>query len=143
MPETTLEAFAALAVFADPTGDDDAPVPKSLLRTCAVAAGGRSVSVTVDTVGNTKGETQLATLYLESIGRYSKRFDVVEAIARQTGRKTVKGKPLKTLPAQMRHAYVGFSRPTRFLCLAVNSERLNADDRKILIDTGWRVDDMG
>ncbi|WP_414604415.1 UvrD-helicase domain-containing protein [Stenotrophomonas sp. AR029] len=143
MPGTTLEDFTVLPVFADPKGDDDASVSKSLLRTCTVEASGRSVNVTVDTVGNTKGETQLATLYLESIGRYSKRFDVVEAIARQTGRKTVKGKPLKTLPSQMRHAYVGFSRPTRFLCLAVNSERLNAEDRKTLIDNGWRVENLG
>ncbi|KLD77070.1 AAA family ATPase [Xanthomonas hyacinthi] len=143
MSGITLEAFAVLPVFADPTGDDEAPVSKSQLRTGAVEANGRFVNVTVDTVGNTKGETQLATLYLESIGRYSKRFDVVEAIARQTGRKTVKGKPLKTLPAQMRYAYVGFSRPTRFLCLAINSERLNTEDQKILIGNGWRVESLG
>lgn len=118
-------------------------VSKSLLRISAVEVSGRSVNVSIDTVGNTKGETQLATLYLESIGRYSKRSDVVEAIARQTGRKTVKGKPLKTLPAQMRYAYVGFSRPTRFLCLAINSERFHAEDRKILVDKGWRVESLG
>jgi len=143
LPErVTSKAFAALPVFANPDGDDGEPARTARPRVCTVTRDGRTLHVTVDTVSNTKGETQLATLYLESVGRYSKRFDVVEAIARQTGRKTDNGKPLKSLPAQMRHAYVGFSRPTRFLCLAVNGQRLNAADRKILIETGWRVEDM-
>jgi len=139
MPGIGADDFAALSVFKDPCVDNDPAAPKALTRDCRVVVGHRAVTVTVDTVGMTKGETHLATLYLESVGAKSRRFDVVEALARQTGRKTDKGKPLKTLPAQMRHAYVGFSRPTRFLCLAINGERLDPSDLGRLIDSGWRV----
>ena len=139
LPGTTHNQFAGLDVFACAAGGSDALAPKASLRTTSVSVDNRTVNITVDTVSNTKGETHLATLYLESFGRYSKRFDVVEAIARLTGRKTSKGKPPGTLPTQLRYNYVGFSRPTRFLCLALNSERLDDSDLGILIDAGWRV----
>ncbi|RDI97320.1 hypothetical protein DVT68_16275 [Dyella solisilvae] len=139
LPGTTIKQFAGFDVFAHPAGGDDAPAENALLRTCTVSVGDRTVNITVDTVSNTKGETHLATLYLESFGRYSKRFDVVEALACLTGRKTSKGKQPGTLPAQLRYNYVGFSRPTRFLCLAINSERLDESDLGKLIDAGWRV----
>lgn len=139
LPGTKRKAFTDLEVFANPAGNDDAPAPKALQRICPVSVNNRTVTVTIDTVGMTKGETHLATLYLESVGHPSGRFDVVEALACMTGRKTSKGKPPESLPAQMRYAYVGFSRPTRFLCLAVNGDRLNEDDLGKLIDAGWRV----
>ena len=138
LPGTRRKEFSDLQIFANPMGKD-APTPKALLRICPVSVGNRSVMVTVDTVGMTKGETHLATLYLESVGHPSGRFDVVEALACMTGRKTSKGKPPESLPAQMRYAYVGLSRPTRFLCLAINSGRLNDGDLGKLIDAGWRI----
>jgi hypothetical protein len=143
MPGITHKKFAGLTVFADPAGDGNATAKKTVSQSCLVSNGDRSVTVRVDTVGMTKGETHLATLYLESIGYKSGRFDVIEAIARMAGRDTTKGKPLVSLPAQLRYAYVGFSRPTRFLCLAANGERLDAGDIKALISSGWRVERIG
>jgi hypothetical protein len=137
---TKRENFADLEVFANPANNDvGTPAQKALECICPVSVGDRHVKVTIDTVGMTKGETHLATLYLESIGHPSGRFDVVEALASMTGRKTSKGKPPESLAAQMRYTYVGFSRPTRFLCLAVNSERLDEGDLGKLIDAGWRI----
>jgi len=136
MPNVTVNAFAALPVFADPGGDDGQSAPKALVRTCPVTVNDRTVNVTVDTVGMTKGETHLATLYLESVGHPSGRFDVAEALAKMTGRKT---KPPKSLAAQMRYVYVGLSRPTRFLCLAIHGDRLNGDDLEALVNAGWCI----
>jgi len=137
----SLEEFSRLEVFSD-TDDQEVPPPTPQSSTCRVELGGRTVVVSVDTVAMTKGETHLATLYLESFGGQSKRFDLVEAIGLITGRFTAKRKVPPSVKPQLRNVYVGLSRATQFLCLAVNSERLAGDDSVALKAAGWRVVDV-
>jgi hypothetical protein len=137
LPGTSLADFAKLDVFADQNGPDGQS-PRALSRACAVSVNGRDVSVTVDTVGMTKGETHLATLFLESFGR-STRFDVPEALGLITGRLGATRKLPKTVPPQLRYVYVGLSRPTRLLCVAVNKSRLLAEDAVSLRQAGWQI----
>lgn len=131
----SLETFAKLTVF-------ELPVERSASFAaggqCRVRVGEREVIVDVDTVAMTKGETHLATLYLESYG-LSRRFDVPDVAHLLAGLPAPKGKLPSTVPVQRRHVYVGISRPTDFLCLAVNSARITLQDIAVLETAGWDV----
>ncbi len=134
----SLDEFSRLDVFSAPDNEEDsAPISESC--TCRVAHGGRTVVVSIDTVAMTKGETHLATLYLESFGWPSGRFDLVEAIGLITGSFDAKRKAPPSVKPQLRSVYVGLSRPAQFLCLAINSERLANEDSVALRAEGWRV----
>lgn len=138
LSDASQEEFAHLDVFSD-LGDVEIPPPARESSTCRVEHDGRTVVVSVDTVAMTKGETHLATLYLESFGWPSRRFDVVEALGLITGRFTAKRKVPPSVKSQLRNVYVGLSRPTQFLCLAVNRERLDEEDSIALGEAGWRL----
>jgi len=135
-PGMTRSRFAALEFFASPAEEADAEARHGGL--CHVTVGERSVTVDIDTVAMTKGETHLATLYLESYG-LSRRFDIPDVVPLLAGRPRAKGKLPATVPLQRRHVYVGLSRPTDFLCVAVNRERLDGDGETALRDAGWDV----
>ena len=135
------DEFSRLNVFSDPDeGEDSPPALESCI--CRVELGGRVVEVSVDTVAMTKGETHLATLYLESFGWRSKRFDMVEALGLISGRFAATRKVPPSVKPQLRNVYVGLSRPTQLICLAVNRERLAEEDSIALSAAGWRVDDV-
>jgi hypothetical protein len=133
----TADAFAALPVFARPA-QEGLLAGAAQSAGCVVTVDGRAVTVGVDTVAMTKGETHLATLYLESFGK-SARFDLTLALELITGRTSISAKTKDTVKAQLRNAYVGLSRPTRLLCLAINSDRLQSEDAALLIAAGWNV----
>lgn len=141
LSEMSQEEFSRLNVFSNP-GDKEGSPPTLEPSICRVELDGRSVAISVDTVAMTKGETHLATLYLESFGAYSKRFDVVEAIGLISGRFTAARKVPPSVKPQLRNVYVGLSRPTQFLCLAMNRERLPKDDLVALSSAGWRIEDV-
>jgi hypothetical protein len=86
-----------------------------------------------------KGETHLATLVLESYGWPGKRFDVEEALPIIAGLSVRDPKLKESHLAQYRNLYVGMSRPTSFLCLAANAERVSDECKAALIGLGWVV----
>ena len=79
------------------------------------------VTVEIATVHSVKGETHTATLYLETY-RYS--YDI-ESISEYMFKKKKPNKQVSSKPKQMNVTYVGFSRPTDLLCIAMrNSEKI-------------------
>jgi DNA helicase II / ATP-dependent DNA helicase PcrA len=87
-----------------------------------------------------KGETHLATLVLESLGHPSRRFDLAEALPVLAGLKVRDPKMSESILGQFRNLYVGMSRPTSFLCLAVNRARVSDDCVAALQAKGWVCD---
>lgn len=94
---------------------------------CQVRRDDRLVEIEIGTVASMKGETHLATLVLESLGHPSRRFDLAEALPVLAGLKVRDPKISESVLSQFRNLYVGMSRPTSFLCLAVNQARVSTD----------------
>lgn len=135
--EMTLAQFQALPVFAPPEKEPELEVGQ---QRCRVTKDGRSVEVEVGTVASMKGETHLATLVLESLGHPSRRFDLQEALPVLAGLNVRDPKMKESVLSQFRSLYVGMSRPTSFLCLAVNQARVSADCMTELQQQGWVVE---
>lgn len=89
-----------------------------------------------------KGETHLATLALESYGWPGRRFDLKEALPVVAGLAVRDPKMKESHLSQFRNLYVGMSRPTSFLCVAVNENRVTDDCKKALVAQGWVVEPL-
>ncbi|HCF2284636.1 UvrD-helicase domain-containing protein [Pseudomonas aeruginosa] len=134
--DVTMDSFTALPIFAEPFVPPASAEQRTL---CTVEHQGRRLGIQVGSLASMKGETHLATLVLESLGHPSRRFDVQEAlpvIARLSERS---GKLSEGLLSQFRNLYVGTSRPTSFLCLAVNAERVAEECKAALLAQGWDI----
>ena len=107
---------------------------------CQVKREDRLVEIEIGTVASMKGETHLATLVLESLGHPSRRFDLAEALPVLAGLKVRDPKISESVLSQFRNLYVSMSRPTSFLCLAVNQARVSADCIAALQRKGWQVE---
>ncbi|WP_431286760.1 hypothetical protein [Roseateles chitinivorans] len=130
----TAAKFQALPVFAAPENELHQELGQ---RLCHVEHQGRAVAVQVGTIASMKGETHLATLVLESIAPRGNRFDLAQALPVLAGLKVRDPKMSDTGLSQFRNLYVGMSRPTSFLCLAINRERVTADCIDALQNKGW------
>jgi hypothetical protein len=130
------EAFASLDVFSLPEVDAS---KATKIDECVVENGGRTVRIGIGTTASMKGETHLASLVLESHGGQSKRFDLAEALPMMCGVKSMDNSSSKTLKAQYRNLYVAMSRPSHFLCVAMNRERAKDEHVSLLISKGWEV----
>lgn len=95
------------------------------------------IEVKVDTVHGVKGETHKATLYLETY--YNKSHDLRKLLPFIKGQYDKKIANQKTGKEALKVAYVGMSRPTHLLCLAMNSEGLLQSDIDELNNNGWEV----
>lgn len=135
----TVAKFQTLPVFAPP---EKQPEQEASQRLCQVMREGRCVEVEIGTVASMKGETHLATLVLESLGHPSRRFDLAEALPVLAGLKVRDPKMKESILSQFRNLYVGMSRPTSFLCLAINQERVTADCVAALQHQGWVVEPL-
>ncbi len=131
--------FHALSVFEAP---EEQPQQDANQRACQVERDDRRVVVEIGTVASMKGETHLATLVLESLGHPSRRFDMAEALPILAGLKARDPKMSESILSQFRNLYVGMSRPTSFLCLAVNQSRVSADCIAALQGKGWVVETL-
>jgi DNA helicase II / ATP-dependent DNA helicase PcrA len=129
--------FQAMSVFEAP---EKQPEQEANQRVCRVTRDNRVVEVELGTVASMKGETHLATLVLESLGHPSRRFDLAEALPVLARLKLRDPKMSESVLAQFRSLYVGMSRPTSFLCLAVNRTRVSDDCVAALKELGWVVD---
>ncbi|MBS4211608.1 UvrD-helicase domain-containing protein [Neobacillus rhizophilus] len=91
------------------------------------------VKINLDTVYNVKGETHTATLYLETFYKKYDLFHLVEYLKQNHTK--LKGKE-KTNALCV--AYVGLTRPTHFLCLAMRQETLDGNEEE-LKKVGWNI----
>jgi DNA helicase II / ATP-dependent DNA helicase PcrA len=95
------------------------------------------IQVKVDTVHGVKGETHKATLYLETY--YKGIHDLRKILPSLKGEYNKKIANQKTGKEALKVAYVGMSRPTHLLCLAMNSEELSPSDIDDLNNNGWEI----
>jgi DNA helicase-2/ATP-dependent DNA helicase PcrA len=137
--ELTLDKFVKLPVFEEP---DDTPEAAVNQRFCQVSQGGRQVNIQIGTVASMKGETHLATLVLESFGWPARRFDLKEALPLVAGLAVRDPKMTENQLALFRNLYVGMSRPTSFLCVAVNEHRVSDACKNALVAQGWVVEHL-
>lgn len=137
--ELSLPDFAKLPVFEESC---DAPEVELHQRICRVEHCGRRVDIQVGSVASMKGETHLATLVLESFGWPSRRFDLKLAMPVISGLEVRDPGMSEHQLAQFRNLYVGMSRPTSFLCLAANENRVSDDCRVALGAQGWLVEHL-
>ena len=137
--DMTLEKFAKLQVFEE---SEDAPEVEVNRRVCQISQGDRQVNVQIGTVASMKGETHLATLVLEAFGWPARRFDLKEAMPVVAGLAVRDPKMTESQLALFRNLYVGMSRPTSFLCVAVNDTRVTDDCKNALMEKGWVVEHL-
>lgn len=138
LPEgMTVAKFQELSVFEVP---EQVPEQEVNQRLCQVKRDERFVEVEIGTVASMKGETHLATLVLESLGHPSRRFDLEEALPVLAGLSVRDPKMKESVLSQFRNLYVAMSRPTSFLCLAVNQKRVTAECLAALQEQGWNID---
>jgi len=91
------------------------------------------IVVSLDTVHNVKGETHTATLYLET---YYKQYDLMRISEYLKKQYTIpKG---KELTAALSIAYVGLTRPTHLLCLAMRQETMEGNEEDFK-KAGWQI----
>lgn len=134
----TPETFASLNVFAKPDGE--VPLADAEARECVVERDGRKVCVGVGTVASMKGETHLASLILESHGGQSKRFDLGCALPILCGAEQMNPKASSLLKGQYRNLYVAMSRPSHYMCVAMNVARAKPEHISLLEMRGWSIE---
>jgi DNA helicase II / ATP-dependent DNA helicase PcrA len=84
------------------------------------------IKIEVTTIHAVKGQTHTATLYLETF--YQKKYETNRLLEQFRGSKF---DSIKTYDKQTtKMAYVGLSRPTHLLCMAIHKDRFNEVDFK-------------
>jgi DNA helicase-2/ATP-dependent DNA helicase PcrA len=95
------------------------------------------IPIKVSTIHGVKGETHKATLYLET-KYYS--FDLEEIINHLTGNKMKGGKELGEQRQKM--VYVGMSRASHLLCIALRNSAVDNTKLKKLYDMGFKIENI-
>lgn len=104
------------------------------------SSNGQEVQIHFDTIHGVKGETHLATLYLETYNRVydigNKILEFIISTERQRTRQRANDAFRKRLPL----AYVAMTRATHFICLAVHKDRYT-ENHKAYFDSSaeWDV----
>jgi len=94
------------------------------------------VEVTIGTIHSVKGQTLRAILILETFNR---SHDLQQLVERGPLKGTAAKKLGKQFEEHLRRVFVGMTRPTELLCLAVLDEHLNTNDRTALETLGWTI----
>lgn len=137
--ELRLADFAKLQVFEEPQDDPEVELQH---RVCQVHHGGRRVDIQIGSTASMKGETHLATLVLEAYGWPARRFDLKMALPVVAKLQVRDPTMTESQLSLFRNLYVGMSRPTGFLCVAVNEGRLSDDIKKALAEQGWDIEHL-
>lgn len=90
-----------------------------------------NIDIEVATVHSVKGETHTATLYLETY--YNKGFDIKRSI--NYLKKNTDG---ELFIQSLKMAYVGMTRPTDLLCVAVHKDSISGNE-DFLLNMGWAI----
>jgi DNA helicase II / ATP-dependent DNA helicase PcrA len=109
---------------------------------CIVERDGRTARIELGTVASMKGETHLASLVLESHGGQSKHFDLQSALPMLSGARPIDKNTSALLKGQYRNLYVAMSRPSHFLCLAMNTARAAPEHVTALTAKGWVIETL-
>ena len=102
------------------------------------------ITLHIGTVHSVKGETHTATLYLET--EYQNSKDIKRVLPCFYGNRIKEERPIYL--KSLKIVYVGFSRPTHFLCVAVNEKSLDENPKnrnKIkekIRQNGWVIIDI-
>jgi DNA helicase-2/ATP-dependent DNA helicase PcrA len=94
----------------------------------------KGIMIDVGTVHSVKGETHMATLYLDTCYH---EVESIKSIGQLKGENAVKLKSVRKLESAMM-MYVGFSRATDLLCYAAPIENISGHEKE-LEDRGWRI----
>jgi len=99
------------------------------------------ITIEIGTVHSIKGQTHIATLYMESF--YQRSVQNLGNYESERLHMQLKGHPLPVdaheyIKQSMKMTYVGFSRPTHLLCFAVHKNRYDAKLGDIE-NEGWEV----
>lgn len=95
--------------------------------------------IDIATIHSVKGETHTGTLYLET---FKDNFETKKSNFKDYLKKIEKRKNIgKELEETLKMAYVGMSRPTHLLCVAIHKSSFSdfEADKKALQDAGWQV----
>jgi hypothetical protein len=92
------------------------------------------IDIEICTIHSAKGETHTATLYLET---FYYNYDISKIIEYLKGNYNPPNQ--KHLRQYLRMAYVGMSRPSHLLCVAVHKNHLIGHDKELRA-AGWHVD---
>lgn len=127
---------------------DDSVEEKGNIIECVINMGNGDINIpiAINTVNGEKGKTHTATLYLET---FKNTYDVEKVISYLAGaqikirkRGANAGEIVSTSPVtHLKFTYVGMSRPTHLLCVAVRETVVNTDLRTRLISNGWVIND--
>ena len=97
------------------------------------SSGTIEIKIEVSTIHGVKGETHTATCYLETFFR---DYDIKRIMDYMKGQYTVPTK--KTVIQNLKMAFVGMSRPSHLLCVAVHSDSISTLE-EALRRSGWDV----
>ncbi|NQT18393.1 MAG: hypothetical protein HQ592_01720 [Planctomycetes bacterium] len=100
-----------------------------------------SIEIQVSTIHGVKGETHAATLVLETY--LNRKYDLrvlLPFLAGNGDREQLSKSP--ELRGHMKRVFVGMTRPTDLVCLALHEGHLSEGDLEALQAFGWQVDDL-
>ena len=97
------------------------------------SSGTTEIEIEVSTIHGVKGETHTATCYLETFFR---DYDIKRIINYIKGDNTEP--KLKTVKQNLKMAFVGMSRPSHLLCVAVHQDSIYGQE-EALRRSGWDV----
>lgn len=96
----------------------------------------KKINVALDTIHSVKGETHTATLYLETFKHHYDFEKLIGYLKGNHSRPTA-----KYVMENLRLAYVGMTRPTYLLCIAIRKESIKGHEDE-LKNIGWRIVDV-
>lgn len=97
------------------------------------SSGTIDIEIEVSTIHGVKGETHTATCYLET---FCYKYDIKRIMSYMNGQYTVPTK--KMIKQNLKMAFVGMSRPSHLLCVAVHSDSISTQE-EALRRSGWDV----
>lgn len=137
IPKLSEEALRFLA-WENCIGAMPASGTKSVIKTEGIylhSAGGVSLPIRFDSIHGVKGETHAATLVVETFARQHDLKELLPVLsAAQHGsqmRNSARG--------HCKRVFVGMSRPSHLLCLAISAEHIGDSQIASLTASGWRV----
>lgn len=96
-----------------------------------------SININVGTIHSAKGETHMATLYLETIYHDLHESDRLIEFMKGNYNTELAGKTRHKESLKM--AYVGMTRPSHFLCVAIHKSRISGHEDG-LKQSGWKIE---
>ena len=101
--------------------------------------GADSLKIHFDSIHGVKGETHVATLVMETF--YMRSHDIKSLVPVLSGRKTSASLE-KSAIIHCKQIFVGVTRPTNLVSLAILSEHVTKKDVALFSEMGWKVNEL-